>query len=199
MVRKTFKRGGVSYAYYVCSKHRADKDVCSTHTISFDQCENAVLCALRTHASSILDIERALSYAENMAYTQASIRKLTARLEAKRDEIKKYSEYRLSVHESYIDGIIPKEDFISFRASYDTRITEAEAAAQMLSEEIEQLVAGEAENHEWTQKFKAFADAKVLDRRSTVELVDCVKVYEGSRIEIMFRYQNEYERLKGVV
>lgn len=197
MVRKTNTKGGKQYPYYVCSKHRADTSVCTTHIISFSECEKAVLYALRSHTSSIMDIEKALAYAENASYFQESVRKLTARLVAKQAEIKKYNEFRLSLYESYREGVIPKEDFISFKANYDVKIAEAEAAAQVIKNEMEQLSSGEADNHDWIEKFKAFANAEVLERRAVAELIDRIKIYEGSRLEIVFRYQNEYERIRS--
>jgi DNA invertase Pin-like site-specific DNA recombinase len=199
MVRKTNTKGEKIYPYYVCSKHRADTSVCSTHIISFSECETAVLVALRSHTSAILDIEKVLVCAEKMAYLQDNVRKLTARLEAKQDEIKKYKGFRLSLHESFREGVIPKEDFISFKASYDEKISDAETAAQALKEDIERLTAGETENLDWIDRFKAFAAADTLERRSVAELVESVRVFEDSRIEITFRYQNEYERIKEAV
>ena len=199
MVRKTTTKGEKVYPYYVCSKHRADKTVCSTHIISFTECENAVLIALRTHTAAILDIEKALVCAENAVYEQDAIRKLTLRLEAKKEELKKYNGFRLSLYESYREDVIPKEDFISFKAAYDEKITEAEAAVCVLEEEIERLAAGEADNLDWVDRFKAFAETKTLERRQVAELIDSVRVFEDNRIEIVFRYQDEFERFQEVV
>jgi len=199
MVRKTNTSKGKQYPYYVCSKHRADTSVCSTHIISFTECENAVLSAIRLHTASILDVEKALACAKNMAYCQDNMRKMNARLESKQDEIKKYNGFRLSLYESYRENIISKEDFISFKATYDEKITDAESAVQLLKEEIERLAAGENDNHKWIEKFKTFSNAEKLERRIVTELIETIKVFEGNRIEIIFRYQNEYERLREAV
>ncbi|GHU95931.1 recombinase [Clostridia bacterium] len=199
MVRKTNTRGNNKYAYYVCSKHRADTAVCSTHIISATDCENAVLDALRLHTSAVLDVEKALSCAEGMAYRQDSVRKLTARLEAKQDEIKRYNDYRLSLYESYHEGILPKDDFINFKASYDTKIVDAETAAGQLNEEIERLAADEEDNHDWINKFREYANAETLERKAVAELVEKVTVYEDRRIEVTFRYINEFERLSDAL
>jgi len=199
MVRKTYtKKDGSRDPYYVCSNHRADKTACSTHTISATKCEKAVLDALRLHSLAVLDVEKALAYAEGMAYRQDGVRKLTARLEAKQDEIVKYKEYRLSLHESYSDGVITKDDFISFKGSYDVKIADAEAAALLLKDEIEKMASGEAENHGWIDKFRACSDAKALERRMVAELIEQVQIYEGNRIAVEFRYHNEFALLSGL-
>ena len=199
MVRKTNTKNGTRYPYYVCSKHRADTSVCSTHIITATGCENAVLDALRVHTSTVLDVERAVACAEGMAYQQDGVRKLTARLEAKNDEINKYYGYRLSLHESYREGVISKTDFMNFKGSYDVKIADAEAAVQLLKQDIEKLAAGEAENHDWINRFRAYTNADALERKSVAELIERVTVYEGGRIEVMFRYHNEFARLVGSV
>ena len=200
MVRKTYtKKGGVRAPFYVCSKHRSDTSACTTHTTSAAECEKAVLEALHVHASTVLDVERAAACAEGMAYRQDGVRKLTARLEAKQDEINKHKSYRLSLHESYRDGVISKADFISFKESYDAKIADAEAAVLLLKQDIEKMAAGEAESHDWIGKYRAYSDAETLERKTVAELIDRVTVYEGGRIEVTFRYHNEFARLCGAV
>jgi DNA invertase Pin-like site-specific DNA recombinase len=196
MVRKTnTNKSGKQYGYYVCSKHRADKNVCSSHIIPTLGSERAVLQALRVHTAILLDMDRLVKCAENLPYRQDNIRKLTARLEAKQDEIKKNNDYRLSLYESYRDDVIQKADFLTFKSSYDEKITEAESAVRMLREEIETLAAGEADNHDWMARFKEHAQTDKLERKIVAELISQVTVHEKGRIEVTFRYMDEYERL----
>jgi hypothetical protein len=197
MLRKNYKKkDGSPDPFYICGKHRADTSVCSTHIISAADVENAVLKALRLHITAVLDVEKALAAAESMAYRRDGVRKLTARVEAKQDEIVKYKDYRLSLHESYREGVISREDFISFKSSYDTKIAGAEAAVIGLKEEIEKLAAGEAESHDWVNKFRKNIGVKTLERKTVAELIDCVSVFEGGRIKVRFRYHNEFERMR---
>jgi hypothetical protein len=200
MIRKNYtKKDGGRETFYVCSRHRADTKVCSTHIISASACEKAVLDALRVHVAAVLNVEKALACAEGMAYRRDGVRKLTARLEAKQDEIGKYKGYRLSLHESYRDGVISKADFISFKESYDVKIADAETAVVSLKEEIERTAAGEAESHDWINKFRACAAARTLERKTVAELIERVAVYDGSRIEVVFRHYDEFMRLQVAV
>jgi hypothetical protein len=100
------------------------------------------------------------------------------------------------LHEDYQSKVITREDFISFKTNYDVKISEAETAAQLLKEDIERLVAGESDSHEWIEKFKSLGGGENLERRAVAELIEAVKVFDGGRIEVIFRYINEYERLK---
>jgi DNA invertase Pin-like site-specific DNA recombinase len=195
MVRKTNSHNGKRYPYYVCGKHRTNTSVCSTHIISATECENAVLNTLRIHTAAVLDMEKALACADSMAYRQEGVRKLTARLEAKQEEIKKHNDYRLSLYESYHEGIIGQEDFKVFKLSYDEKLAAAEASAQQLKEDIEKLVTDVTENHDWIDKFRDYAKVETLERKTVAELIESVTVYEGSRVAVKFRYYNEFMRL----
>ena len=195
MVHKTNTNNGKRYGYYVCSGHRANKAVCSTHIISTVACETAVLMALKTHTASILDIEKITECIEGLLYSKGRVRRLRARLEAKQEELRRNSEYRLSLYESYKGGIIPREDFISFKAGYDTKIKEAEIVIISIKGEIEKAAEDESQNHGRVSIFKEYMDAKTLSRKMVVEFLKKVSVYEKGRIEVDFRYFNEFEQM----
>jgi hypothetical protein len=199
MVHKTNTKNGKRYGYYVCSKHRADTSLCSTHIINSEACEIAVLAALKAHTAAVIDVENIACCAENLAYRQSSLRKLAARLDAKQEEIKQANGFRLSLYESYKEGVITREDFVSFKANYDKKIHEAEAAILSLKEESERAAGSGAENCGWSDYFKMYLNAETLGRRMVVELVEKVAVYENGRIEVVPRYFDEFERLSGVV
>jgi DNA invertase Pin-like site-specific DNA recombinase len=195
MVHKTNTKNGKRYGYYVCSAHRADKTVCSTHIISTDACEKAVLVALKMHTTSILDIERIAEYPDLFAHSQRSVQKLKARLDSKQEELRRNNDFRLSLYESYKEGIIPQEDFINFKASYDVKIQEAQKSVAAILNEIDAAAEGELKNNGWADMFKAYLDADALGRKMVVELVNKVFVYEKGRIELTFNYFHEYENL----
>ena len=195
MVHKSNTSNGKRYGYYVCSAHRAKKSICSTHIINSDACEKAVLVALQTHTASILDVEKIAKFAEDLTYSQGNIRRLMTRLETKKEEHQRNNAYRLSLYENCKDGIISSEDFISFKASYDSKIQETKNVIASLENEFENAVNDEKQNHDWTALFKSYVDSEELSRKMIVELVEKVSIYEKGRVEVIFRYFNEYEQL----
>jgi len=188
MVHKSNSKNGKRYGYYVCSTHRADKSVCSTHIINSDACEKAVLAALQTHISSFFDMELIAQYAEEPIHDKDNVRKLTARLKVKQEELRRNNEYRMSLYESYKNDIIPHDDFIDFKANYDTKIRDAEAVIAIMKEEIGRMAENKPQGNGWMSIFKAFIDAKTLTRKMAVELLDRVIVCEKGRMMVDFQY-----------
>lgn len=194
MVHKSNTKNGKRYGYYVCSGHRADKTVCSTHIISADACEKAVLETLKAYTSAMLDMEQVIKSSAAIAHSKGNVPRLTARLEVKYGEIKESNNYKLSLHESYKDGIISLEDFISFKANYDSKIQKAEAAIAMLEEEIQIATDGDHQNYGWIDIFKGYTSAESLSRKMVVELIERVSVCEKGKVEVDFRYADKFER-----
>ncbi len=193
MVRKTVPAGGKKYAYYYCSKNKAGEG-CTTHCISEQILEKAVLKALQNHIASILDIERILHYIDTFPVQQEEIRKIQAQLLMKQEEIEKYKNLKVSIYEDLKSGVIDGDEYWEFKEIYGKKCEEAEKAAEQLKKDIAMILDNQGENSVWIEAFKKNRNITELSRKVIVFLIEWIYIYSGSRIEIRFRYQYEYER-----
>ncbi|MPM64381.1 hypothetical protein SDC9_111267 [bioreactor metagenome] len=193
MVRKIVPAGGKKYAYYYCSKNKAG-DGCTTHCISEKVLEKAVLQALQNHIASILDIERILRYIDTLPMQQDEIRKIDTQLLMKQEEIEKYKNLKVSIYEDLKSGVIDSDEYREFKEIYGKKCEEAEKAAERLKQDITLVLAGKGANSVWIEAFKKNRNITELSRKVVVSLIEWVNIYSGSRVEIRFRYQYEYER-----
>jgi DNA invertase Pin-like site-specific DNA recombinase len=193
MVRKTVPAGGKKYAYYYCSKNKAG-DGCTTHCISEKVLEKAVLQALQNHIASILDIERILRYIDTLPMKQEEIRKIDTQLLMKQEEIEKYKTLKVSIYEDLKSGVIDADEYREFKGIYGKRCDEAEQAAERLQQDIALILDNKGANSVWIEAFKKQRNITELSRKVIVSLIEWINVYPGSRVEIRFRYQYEYER-----
>lgn len=51
-----------------------------------------------------------------------------------------------------------------------------------------------SQNRAWVQVFAQYENVQELDRRLLAALVDKVLIYEDKRVEIVFRYKDEFAR-----
>ncbi len=193
MVRKTVPAGGKKYAYYYCSKNKAGNG-CTTHCISEKALETAVLQALQNHIASILDIERILRYIDTLPMKQEEIRKIDTQLLMKQEVIEKYKTLKVSIYEDLKSGFIDVDEYREFKDVYGKKCEEAEKAAERLQQDITMILAGKGANSVWIEAFKKHRNITELSRKVIVSLIEWINVYPGSRVEIRFRYQYEYER-----
>ena len=74
------------------------------------------------------------------------------------------------------------------------QIEEKQAALQRLKREQQDAAAMGSQNRAWVQVFAQYENVQELDRRLLVALVDKVFIYEDKRVEIAFRYRDEFDR-----
>jgi urease accessory protein UreF len=147
---------------------------------------------LKNYIKATIGIEEVLARVSKTAYSQGLVRKINARLDAKKEELRRNNEYRLSLHESYADGIICREDFINFKSKYDMKIQEAEAAITSIKEEAE------SQSHDRTGGLRLYENFHALTRKMAVSLLDKVYVHENGRITVCFHFSAEFEPMKEV-
>ncbi|MCM1128230.1 MAG: recombinase family protein [Lachnospiraceae bacterium] len=199
MVRKTVPSGNKKFVYYVCGKHKADKAVCSSHSINAENLEESVLLLLNKQIESVTDLESILEKLGEAQRQNGELAKKNRQVIKKKEEIKKYCSLRLSLYEDYKEGLITKEEYMELKETYGQRIQAAEQGLIALEEGIELLAAGFGHSSSWISEFKRFGCLEELSREVVVSLVEKICVFEKRegerypRIEIRFKYAEEFE------
>ena len=195
MARRTSRGGGTNgkrYIYYACIANRDDKDVCSSHRISEAKLEAAVLAGINVHVASVMQVREALAAIARRPLRKITAERLDRRLNTLRSELAKSVEVRDSLYRRYALGEIPTEDFEAFKRIFTTDCENAERAIEAQQRELEQILACGDPESPWIAHFQRYGTFEKLDRTIAVRLIDRILVYEGGRIEIVFRYQDEY-------
>ncbi|MCI8959553.1 MAG: recombinase family protein [Lachnospiraceae bacterium] len=198
MVRKNNSVRERPYYYYICSGYK-QKSGCTSHSIRDRLLDEAVLAAVQAHMAALLDLEAMFQAIKDLPHTLREVRKADSRLKEKQAELEKYRRYKAKSHEDYMDGIISQEDFASFNRRYDEKIHDVEEAVLRQEQELEKLAKGDGDGQKWIAYFKKYGTIQELDRKLAVELIDRIYVYEGQKIRIEFKFQNEYDRLYRLV
>lgn len=198
MVRKNNSVRERPYYYYICSGYK-QKSGCTSHSIRDRLLDEAVLAAVQAHMAALLDLEAMFQAIKDLPHSLREVRKADSRLKEKQAELEKYRRYKAKSHEDYMDGIISQEDFASFNRRYDDKIHDVEEAVLRQEQELEKLAKGDGDGQKWIAYFKKYGTIQELDRKLAVELIDRIYVYEGQKIRIEFKFQNEYDRLYRLV
>ncbi len=205
MVRKTVPSGHKKFIYYVCGNHKADKAVCSSHSINAKNLEESVLLLLNKQIESIADMDHILGQMEEMQRQSGELAKRNRQIVKKKEEIQKYCGLRLDLYEDYKDGLITKEEYRELKETYGERIRTAEQGLEKLEEGIELLVAGLSHTCGWINEFKRFGHLESLSREVIVSLIDRICIHEKKtgerypRIEVRFKYAEEFETALNLI
>ena len=191
MVRKTVPSGKKKYVYYVCSAHKNEKK-CFSHTLRDCALEEIVLEAVQQHIRDVIDLDNLLDLVGAAQLQKAAIRKLRERLEQKQAEIARCQTLLRSLYESLMDHIIDKGEYQDLKKTYTRRCEEAEAQAEALQEEMTREMDASVEGRTWVEQFRKYQNISALDRSIVVTLIERILIYRDRRVEIIFRWHNEY-------
>jgi DNA invertase Pin-like site-specific DNA recombinase len=191
MVRKTVPAGGKKYIYYVCSAHKQDKS-CTPHRIRDTALEEIVLESLQQHIREVVDMSELLDITDTAPLRTAQAQKIQRQLDAKMAEHEKLQKLLMSLYENLADGIIDREEYARLKQSFSSRADESEKQMDALRSSLDEIQEHGASNT-WMDEFKKHQGITKLDRAVVVALIDKILVHNGDAIEIIYRWQDDFE------
>lgn len=186
-VRRTVTARGKKYVYYVCSANKTDKSVCSKHSLREDVLETVVLATIQKQIDAVLELDAALSGAFELAWERSELGKIEASLELQNEQLQKNNTLRLSIYEDLHQGLIDKSEYTAIKEELTARIAECVRAIDELNKMKAELDEGLSSKQSWMAQFKEFSNISEVSRRVIVHLVDSIRIYENSEVEIVFR------------
>ena len=194
MSRKVSTVSGKKYVYYMCSANKKE-GVCSSHRIREDELEKAVVTYLNSYIYELENIQHFLEFIDKLPYQEVNVKRLNMRIVQLEEDAQKYEKLKVSVYEDLKDELISKEEYISMKQEFEKRRRAALDSIAQIKIEIETLASRNGKHHEWIESFLANKGIEKLERNVVVELIDYIKIYEDKRIEIVFRYADNYKEI----
>lgn len=196
MIRKTVPSGSgeKKYVYYVCGNNKNHK-ICSSHSISTKKLEDMIFSSIHMKIELMVNVEKIINEilgenTEQNINKSFSYEKQILKLE---EEVIKYKKIKVRLYEDFVDNIISKDDYKEFKNTYTEKIHSKESAIHRLKKDSQQIVDTSYSGKSWVEIFKEYKNINKLNRRIMMALIHCVKVYENNKIEIIFKYKDEYE------
>lgn len=194
MVRKSYNAGGKTYSYFICSTRKAGKG-CSTHSIQEDKLMDAVLQSVSKQVDYVCEMEKLLDIMESMPESQMNVFNYDAQIVRLKEDIERNKSFKLKLYENLQEGLIGQDEYFLFKKSYATKITEAEAAIQAIENEREQAVSRNRDSLAWMEVFKKYQNISEVDRFMVVDLIRQINVFEGGKVEVVFRHGDEADKV----
>lgn len=194
MSRKVSTVAGKKYVYYMCSANKKE-GVCSSHRIREDELEKAVVTYLNSYIDELENIQHFLEFIDKLPYQEVNVKRLNMRIVQLEEDAQKYEKLKVSVYEDLKDELISKEEYISMKQEFEKRRRASLDSIAQIKIEIETLASRNGKHHEWIESFIANKGIEKLERNVVVELIDYIKIYEDKRIEIVFRYADNYKEI----
>lgn len=192
MTRRTVRVKEKQYVYLTCVENKNKR--CSFHkTISLPAFEDAVLSIINLHIENVFELSKMLKLAQEVPYQGYLAEKLYETIADKKLVMEKKKHYSMEIYEDYKDGVITDEEYRELKAAFRMQIEALGTEISSLEQEIEQLAESRKDRVQWVNQFIECRGFGQLTREVLLKLVEEIRIFDKDRIEVVFRYQPEYE------
>lgn len=162
-------------ALYCGTYKRYGKNLCSSHALPLAVLEKIVL----------EDLNRLILRAGDLRELADQCCRSSSRLkrssEGSEKELERIRRLKKSVYEDYRDGLLSREEFLSYHEDYEKRESLFRHQIRMLDQEKREI-----SEIPWVKRLLDQGRVEKLDREIVTELVHEIRVYEGQNITIIY-------------
>ncbi len=198
MVRRCNRYKDKQSVYYICATYNKGKG-CSRHSIAQSVIEDILLDAIKRHIEHVARLDELLSSIRDREVNYDDIVANDREILAKYKELDQCKKVEMSLHRDLAVGIISIKEYEQFKNNFAHKSAEIEATIRKLQEEIETVFKEGLFADEWIDTFTKTGNITSLDRSIVLSLVEKITIHEENRIEITFKYQDEYETLCRII
>jgi DNA invertase Pin-like site-specific DNA recombinase len=198
MIRRVSKYKDSQYVYYRCGTQKTTGE-CSNHNIREEAIYEMVFQTLNAHIKTIIELQNVVKNMNKSELSRNNQSKIDKLIKEKEAEIKKRKQDIFYTHQSLLDGVITQEEFKDFKGIYDEQIRTAEEAILRLNEEKAKMQDNVLEMCEWMNVFTELGEVKKLTHKMLVMLIDKIYVINKNSINIVFKYQSEFEHISKIL
>ena len=193
MGRNYARHGGHEFLGYICKTYKtAGKAFCESPAIRADELEAAVRSSLQEPAHKILKESDLLELKTKHPKSgrEVDFQKQIDFLLQKFEKIEKYKKGAL---ENQQDGLISKNDYISYVNDYKKQQEEIRKEIESLKQQKKEAEILNSKEDEWEKAFKNYIGIEKLDRITLLGLIERIEVYKDGSIGIHYKFRNPYE------
>lgn len=194
MYRRVNRYKDISRVYFICPTRNRGQG-CSRHSIPEEELKAVVFQILQTHISVFLDQCSQLEHIRKMEVDFEEIARFDKEIERLRKEQEKYLDLQAGLHEDLKTGLITETDFKNFRAIYEKKYEEVQGALQKQEEMVRQLFRNGVASGVKLEKLKEAMELTTLDRDTLLCFISRVEVFEGKKVYVEFRGEEEFSIL----
>lgn len=195
MTRKTIPVNGKKYVYLACVENKNKNGCQNNKTMSIEKFEKIILKTINLHIEEVFELSKMIRMMEKVPYNGYLSGKLQDAILEKEKLIDKKRRYIQDVYEDYREGIVNQEEYIELKEAFRSEIASLEHEITALKEEIRKLSSEKEDRVRWVEQFVKCRGFKKLSREILVRLVEEIRVFDKDRIEVIFKFQSEYEEL----
>jgi len=194
MYRRVNRYQGTEKVYFICPTRNKGQG-CTRHSIPEEELKDVVFRTLRLYMSVFLDVRRQLEDIQKAEVDFGEVARFDEEMKRLHKEQDKYLELRAGLHEDLKTGLITETDFKNFRAIYEKKYEESGEALRRQEEMLKRLFRNGISSGVKLERLKEAMELTELDRDTLLCFIRRIEIFEGKRVYVEFRWQEEFYRM----
>lgn len=183
------KRRGV-ITFNCGSYNRYGTKFCSIHSITEQDLENIILNDLNLIIQSLKNINQIIE--EERKKQANTTLQLLSDATKYQQEIERLEHKKEHAYEDYSDDIITKEEYLKYKTKYEQQITVIQSKIDIINQTKDTK---SITSTPWIEQLLKYEQIDHLDRKTIVEMISMIYVYENHKIKIIYNFSDELEAL----
>lgn len=188
MILNRWKRadGGMAAVYYCGTYKRRGKTECTPHALPAEAAENMVKDDLKKILDSACLYKNEI---EKMFVERRETDRAGREILKTENKLILLKKRRQSLYEDYQDGVLSRDEFISYRSDYLNK--EKSLVGYLKSCRAEQHSEEKKQGMDIQEILRSLKgeNPEIADRNTVLEMIDRIEVYESGYLEIYYRFK----------
>lgn len=197
MIKRVNTYKGKKRVFYICQTKNKSLG-CSRHSIEEDVLKKILLKEIKTWIDLMASYSEIMDVIEEMNVNYEQVVEYDSQISVLRSEYNKYYGLKSGLLSDLKEGLIDKEEFDEFHSLYTKKCDELELAINNQKDLVKKMFQNGVAAKTQLDKYKESKDLGTLTRELLVTMVSKVYVHEGKKLDIVFRFSNELEKLKVI-
>lgn len=183
------------YSFFCPVKRKNLGTACTSKTVSESYLYDRVLAAIKSQVKTAVDLSAVVERLNKLRSADNPENELAKRMAALQKELKRVTNLKAALYESYADKLLTESEYIYSKQRYGKQIDEIKQRLEYLQEESVTHSETLTPKNKWLQACKRFTDHDELSREMVHTLIDYIIVSGNNEFEIVWNFKNEYEAL----
>lgn len=195
MMRQDDNRGNRKISNYFCSRFLRTKAGCKSHKIKTSTLESIILETIQLQVKLVIELERSLKklyFKNNRNLLENEFKNNVRVAEIKIENLKNEKK---RIYEAWKFNDIEKNEYLMESKLIEEKINKLLDEIDLYASTYQENIKKIRKDDFWIGHYKRNRKIKNVTKEILDELIECIYVYEDGRLKIVFKYQDEYERL----
>ncbi len=168
---------------------------CTRKWVGEPELKEAVLCGLKVQMDLATDRGKLLKKLRESPEYQSRYQAVLDKIRQVQQKIKRNQTIRSSLFASYAEKVLTEPEYRSMKKTYGEEADGLKKELLCLEEEEKKLSRSFSLQEEWITALKSYEGEKAVTKKMVSELIQCIKVSGYHEIEIIWNFQDEFERI----